>query len=117
MPAIVMAADLVLEAKHGAGSGFDSAMILLDEVVQIFRGAQLCAFGQQAVGSHLAHCPMRRGIAVKSNRVRRPTLMPDRLLEEGLCCRHIASATEPEVNGLSSLVHCPVEIDPLTRVP
>ena len=34
-----------LEAKH------ESALILLDEAVQIFREAPLCAFGRQAFGS------------------------------------------------------------------
>jgi hypothetical protein len=42
-----------LEAKQGAGPGFESALIPLDEAVQVFREAPLCAFGRQAFGSHL----------------------------------------------------------------
>ena len=104
----------VLESEHGPGSGLDAAMILLDEVVQILRGAQLCAFRQQAVGSHLVYCSMGCCIAVESNRVRRVAFMHNRLLEEGLRCGHIPSSAESEVNGLPSLVHGPVEIGPLT---
>jgi len=29
----------VLEAQHGTGSGFDPAMILFDQVVQVLRGS------------------------------------------------------------------------------
>ena len=104
----------VLEAEHGPGSGLDSAMILLDQVVQIVRGTQLHAFGQQAIGSHLAYCAMRSCIAIEGDCVRCSALMSDCLPEEGLGCRYISSGTESKVNGLPSLVHRPVEIDPLT---
>ena len=108
MPAIVVAAQAkVLEAEHGPGSRLDSAMILLDEVVQIPRGAKLCAFGQQAIGSHLAYCAMRSCIAIEGDRVRCSALMSDCLPEEGLCCRYISSGTEPKVNRLPRLVRRP----------
>src|SRR5271155_1045011 len=50
----------VLEAKHRSGSGFDTTMVPLDEVVQVLRGPQFRAPGQQAVLSHLTDCAMRR---------------------------------------------------------
>src|SRR5882757_1213902 len=57
---------------------------------------------------------MRRSIAVQGDRMRRSPLMPDRLLEKGLCCRHIAFAAEPEVNSLPCLVHRSVKVGPLS---
>jgi len=74
----------VLEAKHRSGSGFGTTMILLDEVVQVLRGPQFRAPGQRAVLSHLTDCAMRRNIASEGDRMRRPTVIPDRLFKEGL---------------------------------
>jgi hypothetical protein len=37
----------VLEAWHGAGSGFDPAVILLDEVVQVLRERNLMRVGSK----------------------------------------------------------------------
>ena len=56
---------------------------------------------------------MRRGIAVEGDGVRRPPFMPDRLLEEGLGCGHIACPAQPEVDGLPGFIHGSVEVDPL----
>jgi hypothetical protein len=39
--------------------------------------------------------------------------MPDRLLEEGLGCGHIACPAQPEVDGLPGFVHGSIEVDPL----
>src|ERR1700761_3875682 len=57
---------------------------------------------------------MRRSVAVQRDRMRRPPLVPDCLLEKGLCCRHIAPAAEPEVNSLPCLVHRSVKVGPLS---
>jgi hypothetical protein len=56
---------------------------------------------------------MGRGIAVQGDRVRRPTFVPDRFPEERFGCGYIPSAAEPEIDGLTSLVHRSVEIHPL----
>jgi hypothetical protein len=56
---------------------------------------------------------MRRGIAIERDGVRRPSFMPDRLLEEGLGCGHIACAAQPEVDGLPGFIHGSVGVDPL----
>jgi hypothetical protein len=37
----------ILEAKHGPSSGFDTSMILLDEVVQVLRGPQVSRAGSR----------------------------------------------------------------------
>lgn len=104
----------VLEAKHRSGSGFDNTMVLLDEVVQVLRGPQFLAPRQQGVLSHLTDCAMRRSIAIKGDRVRRPTIIPNRLFEERLGCGYISCPTEPEVDSLPSLVYCPIQIGPLS---
>jgi hypothetical protein len=56
---------------------------------------------------------MRRGIAIKGDGVRRLPFMPDRLLEEGLGCGHIACPAQPEVDGLPGFIHGSVEVYPL----
>ena len=103
----------ILEAEHRSGSGLDAAMILLDQVVQVFRAAQLRSFRQQAILAQLTDCAMRRSIAVESDCVRRTPFMPDCFLEECLGCRHVSSAAEPKVHRLPGFVHRPVQIGPL----
>src|ERR1700712_3282669 len=56
---------------------------------------------------------MRSRIAVQGDRMWRPALMSDRLLEEGLRCGYIACAAESEVDRLSSLVHRSIEVGPV----
>jgi hypothetical protein len=104
----------VLEAKHRAGSEFDTTMVLFDEVVQVLREPQFRVPGQQVVLSHLMDCAMRRRIAIEADRVRRPTVIPDHLFQECLGCRYISCPTEPEVDSLPSLVYCPIQIGPLS---
>jgi hypothetical protein len=89
-------------------------MVLLDEVVQLLRGPQFRAPGQQAVLSHLADCAMRRSIAIEGDRVRRPTVIPNHLFEERLGCGYISCQTELEVDSMPSLVYCPIQICPLS---
>jgi len=89
-------------------------MILLDNVVQVLRRSQLRSRGQQAVCPQLADGSMRSRIAVEDDRMWRPLLVPDRLLEEGLGRGYIACSAESEVNSLPGLVHCSVEVHPVT---
>jgi hypothetical protein len=39
--------------------------------------------------------------------------MPDRLLEEGFGCGHIACPTHPEVDRLPGFIYGSIEVDPL----
>lgn len=43
------------EAEHDIGPGLDVAMILLDQVVEIFRAPDLRVLRQQAIRLHLPH--------------------------------------------------------------
>src|ERR1700731_3480946 len=56
---------------------------------------------------------MRSRIAVQGDRMWRPALMSDRLLEEGLRSGYIACPAEPEVDRLSSLVHRSIQVGPV----
>ena len=66
-----------------------TAMVLLDDVVQVFEERSLVRLGSSRSSRISAAGSMRRSIAVEGDRVRRQTFVPDRLLEEGLCCGYI----------------------------
>ena len=57
---------------------------------------------------------MGGGITVQGNSLRHIALAFDRFPEEGLGCRHVSPGTEPEIDGLSGPVDCPVKITPLS---
>jgi hypothetical protein len=114
MPATVMAADSKF-LKPSIG-------LVLDLIprwscsMRLFRYFEDRNFvrQRQAVLSHLTDCAMRRSIAIEGDRVRRPTVIPNRLFEECLGCGYISCPTEPEVDSLPSLVYCPIQIGPLS---
>jgi hypothetical protein len=54
----------VLEAENGTSSGFDAAVVLFNQIVQILRRAQLRAFGQHVGVLH-------------QSRAKPPTLVPE----------------------------------------
>jgi hypothetical protein len=51
-------------------------MVLLDQVVQVLRGPDLCVLRQQTIGLHLAYGPVRGSIAIERDGLRRLALMP-----------------------------------------
>jgi hypothetical protein len=115
MPETVMTADSkFLKPSIGLVPDLIPRWSWLDQVVQVLRGPQFRAPAQQAVLSHLTDCAMRRSIAIEGDRVRRPTVIPDRLFEECLGCGYISCPTDPEVESLPSLVHCPIQTGPLS---
>jgi hypothetical protein len=62
------------EPEHYVHPRFDVPMILLDQVVQVFRGSQFRSLGQRRVGLHLADRSMRCRVAVQSDRCRSASL-------------------------------------------
>jgi hypothetical protein len=54
----------LLEAEHHGDALLDASMVLLNEVVEVFRRAQLRVRRQRTVGFRLAHRAVRRSIAV-----------------------------------------------------
>lgn len=103
----------VLEAEHRPSSGLDAAMVLLDEVVQKLRRPPFRVFKQRTASAHRADGTMRSRIAIEGDRARRAALAPECLLEERFGCGHIALSAEPIVDGLASLIHGAIKIDPL----
>src|ERR1035438_6457581 len=54
----------VLEAEHRTCSGFNPPVILLDQIVQVFRRSQLGVLPFLVFPSHLAHRSVRCSVAV-----------------------------------------------------
>src|SRR5271166_1690284 len=103
-----------LETEHRTKPQLDPTVILLDQVVQVFRRAQLGVLGQRAISLHLAHRAMRRRVTVKGDRPRRASLVFDRLAEERLGRRHIAPGAEAKVYRLAVAIDRPIQIHPCT---
>jgi len=59
----------LLEAEHHSDALLDAPMVLLNQVIQVFRRALLRVRRQQAVGLQLAHRAVRRGVAVQCDRL------------------------------------------------
>src|SRR5579859_1139368 len=58
---------IVLEAEHGPGLEFDPSVVLLDQVVQVFRRSQFGVLPCLIFIRHLTHGAMRGSLAVQSN--------------------------------------------------
>ena len=97
------------EVEHRPGNPFDGAMILLDDVVEVFTLAHqdwyvapgVDRIDRRLVGAALVHRDLVR-IAVRSHC----------LVEEALCCGHVALGREQEVDGLSLLIDGAVQVFP-----
>lgn len=93
-----------LETEHGTNSGFDAAVALFNQIVQILQRPQLRTFGQHIGVLHLQHGTMRGRIAIEGDRMGRMTLISDHFLEERLGRCHVAPAAQPEVHRVPSFV-------------
>jgi hypothetical protein len=94
-----------LQAEHWSQPRFHAAMVLLDQVVQIFRRAHLRALGYLAVSHHLAHRSVGRCIAVQCDRPWGRSLALERLTKERLGRSDIAPAAQAEVHGFALAIH------------
>ena len=65
------------EARHHIRSRPDVSMVLLDQTVQILRGPDLRVLSQQTISLHFMHCPVRSGITIERDCLRRLALMFD----------------------------------------
>jgi len=54
----------LLEAEHHGDALLDVSVVLLDEVVEVFRRAQLRVGRQKTVCFQIAHSAMRRSVAI-----------------------------------------------------
>ena len=91
----------LFEVEHRPGYPLDGAMVLFDDVVEVFDlvhqdrhvAAGVDRIDRRLVGAALVHRDLGR-IAVRSHS----------LVEEALCCDHVALGREQEVDGLSFLI-------------
>ena len=84
------------EAEHHSNPLLHTPMVLLDQVVQVFRRAQLGVSGQRAIGFQLTHRTVRCGVTVQRDGPRAALLAFDRFTKERLGSRDIAPGAQPE---------------------
>src|ERR1035438_10134525 len=102
----------VLEAEHRPCSGFNTPVILFDQIVQVFRRSQLGVLPCLVIFWHLAHCSLRCSVAIQCDTDRRAFLGTKRLAEERLGCRDVSGRAESEVGGVAIPVYGTIQIDP-----
>src|SRR5258708_36927259 len=73
-----------LEAEHHSNALLHAPMVLLNQVVQVLRRAQLRVRGRQAIGFQLSHRTARCSQAVQRDCLRGALLAFDRFAEEPL---------------------------------
>jgi hypothetical protein len=83
----------VLKAEHRTCSGFNAPVILLDQIVQVFRRSQLGVFPCLVFPWHLAHCSVRCGVAIQCDTDRYAFLGTKRFAEKSLGCRDVSGRT------------------------
>ena len=88
----------LLEAEHHSDTLLDAPMVLLNQVIQVFRRALLRVPWQGTVGLHLAHCAVRCGVAVQCDGLRCVLVVIDRFSEEGLRRGYVTPGAQPEVD-------------------
>ena len=102
-----------LQAEHHGEALFHIPMVLLDQVVQVFRRTQLRVGGQRPIGLEFAHRAVRGGIAIQRDRSRGAPLALYRFAEERLGSGDIASGAQPEIDRVSGSINHSGEITPL----
>ena len=88
----------LLESQHRSDALLDAAVVLFNQVIEIFRRTQLGLRWNGTFGFQLAHRTVRRSVAVQRESLRRVLLALNRLAEEGLGNGYVASGTQPEVD-------------------
>src|SRR6267142_1976694 len=73
-----------LEAEHHSDALLHAPMVLLNQVVQVLRRAQLRVRGQRAIGFQLAHRTVRCSVAVQRDCLRGALLASERFAKEPL---------------------------------
>src|SRR6266481_798880 len=102
-----------LEAEHHRDAPLHAPMVLLNQVVQVLRRAQLRVRGQRAIGFQLAHRTVRCSVAVQRDCLRGALLASDRFAKERLGGRDIALGAQPEVDRPARPIDGTVEVEPL----
>src|SRR5262245_55820085 len=95
----------LLEAKHHSDTLLDTSMILLNQVIQVFRRALLRVCWQRAIDFQIVHRAMGRSVAVQRDRLWRALVVTDSLSEEGLGRGDVAPGAQPEVDCAASPIN------------
>ena len=99
-----------LEADHRSGNAFDCAVVLLDEVVEVFRLAHLDV--QTAVGLDARDCSRVRAALVDGDLLGHAVQVYG-ALEECPGCGVVWLGAQQEVNGVAVAVDRPLQLPPL----
>src|ERR1022692_1987236 len=107
----------VLKAEHRTCSGFNTPVILFDQIVQVFRRSQLGVIPCLVFPWHLAHCSLRCSVAIQLNTDRRALLGTKRLAEKRFGCRDVSGRAESEVDGVAIPVYGTIQVNPSPSIP
>ena len=94
----------LLEAKHHSDTLFDAPVVLLNQVIKVFRRPRLGVYRQHAIGLQLAYRAVGRSVAIQCDRLWRALVILDRFAEEGLGSGDVTPAAQSEVDCPS----CPI---------
>ena len=102
-----------LEAEHHSDALLHPAMVLLYQVVQVFRRAQRRIRRERAIGFQFAHRTVGCGVAVQRDCLRATPLAFDRFTKESFGGGDIAPGTQPEVDRPTCPIDGAIQITPL----
>jgi hypothetical protein len=100
----------MFEAEHRTQPKLDRSVILLDQIVQIFRGSDLALISLGMFAESLFCRPMRSLITVERDLARKSSLMPECSSEKCLGGRDIPLGAEQEIDSLSLFVDRTVKV-------
>lgn len=100
------------EAQHRTRSRFHSAVILLDDVVQIRTSSHLDPTPHSGLTTKLKECAMARSMPIE-RQSHRGASGRERFPKEILGRIKVAMLAQPEVNRPAALVHSPIKVTPL----
>ena len=88
-------------------------MVLVYQIIQVLRRAQLRARGARAIGFQPAHRTVRCSVAVERDCLRAALLALDRFTKERLGGRDIALGAQPEVYRPARPINGTIQVAPL----
>jgi hypothetical protein len=88
----------LLEAKHHSDTLFDAPVVLLNQVIQVFRRALLRVYRQHAIDLQLAYRAVGRSVAIQCDRLWRSLVILDCFADEGLGSGDVTPAAQSEVD-------------------
>ena len=103
-----------LETEHHGDALLHPPMVLLDQVIQIFRRAQLRLRSELAIGFQLAHRTVRCSVAVERDRLWAATLaLLNRFTTECFGGGDVAPGTQSEVDRPAGPINGTIQVAPL----